>query len=46
MCRTNVISFCVLQVTDPVDEVKAVDRVCLDFSKAFDAVSDSILLES
>jgi len=39
---TNLISF-YDQVTLLVDEGKAVDVVCLDFSKAFDAVSHSIL---
>ncbi|PKU45306.1 rna-directed dna polymerase from mobile element jockey-like [Limosa lapponica baueri] len=33
------------QVTHLVDKGKAVDVVYLDFSKAFDAISDSILLE-
>jgi len=42
-CLTNLISFCDL-VTHLVDEVKAVDVVYLDFSKAFDTVSHSIVL--
>ena len=33
-------------VTHLVGEVKAVDVVCLDFSKAFDTVSHRILLEN
>ena len=41
---TNLISFCD-QAISLVDEGKAVDRVYLDFSKAFDIVSSSILLE-
>jgi len=32
-------------VTHLVDEGKAVDVVCLDFSKAFDIFSHSVLLE-
>ncbi|KAK4815150.1 hypothetical protein QYF61_017591 [Mycteria americana] len=41
---TNLISFCD-KVTRLVDEGKAVDVVYLDFSKAFDIVSHSIVLE-
>jgi len=43
-CLTNLISF-YDQVTHLVDEGKAVDFVYLDFSKAFDTVFHSTLLE-
>ena len=43
-CLTNLICFCD-KVTCLVDEGKAVAVVYLDFSKAFDTVSQKILLE-
>ncbi|CAM5175101.1 unnamed protein product [Natator depressus] len=41
-CLTNLIAFCD-EITGSVDEGKAVDMLFLDFSKAFDTVSHSIL---
>ena len=41
-CLTNLISF-YDQVTHLVDERKAVDIVCLDFSKTLDTVSNCFL---
>jgi len=43
-CLTNLISF-YDQVTHLVDEGKTVDVVYLDFSKAFDTIPHSTLLE-
>ncbi|CAM4373646.1 unnamed protein product [Caretta caretta] len=42
-CLTNLIAF-YDEITDSVDEGKAVDMLFLDFSKAFDTVSHSILV--
>ncbi|CAM5129064.1 unnamed protein product [Eretmochelys imbricata] len=42
-CLTNLIAFCD-EITGSVDEGKAVDVLFLDFSKAFDTVSHSILV--
>ncbi|CAM4558309.1 unnamed protein product [Lepidochelys olivacea] len=41
-CLTNLIAF-YDEITDSVDEGKAVDALFLDFSKAFDTVSQSIV---
>ncbi|XP_073537645.1 uncharacterized protein [Phyllobates terribilis] len=43
-CQTNLISF-YDRITDWVDQGNAVDIVYLDFSKAFDKVSHTILIE-
>lgn len=43
LCLTNLISLCDW-VTRLVDEGKAVNVVYLDFSKAFDMISHSVLL--
>jgi len=43
-CLTNLISF-YDQTTHLVDEGKAVDVICLDFTNTFDTVPHSILLE-
>ncbi|CAM5167297.1 unnamed protein product [Natator depressus] len=42
-CLTNLIAFCD-EITGSVDEGKAVDMLFLEFSKAFDTVSHSILV--
>jgi len=42
-CLTNLIA-CYDGMTHWLDEGRAVDVVCLDFSKAFDTVSHNILL--
>ncbi|CAM5125387.1 unnamed protein product [Natator depressus] len=41
-CLTNLIAF-YDEITGPVDMGKAVDMMCLNFSKVFDMVSHSIL---
>jgi len=43
-CLTNLINFCD-EMTDLVDEGRAVDIVYLDFSKASDAVSRTMIVE-
>ncbi|GAB0205387.1 mitochondrial enolase superfamily member 1 [Grus japonensis] len=44
-CLTHLISFYDKVTTSLVDEGKAVDAASLDFSKTFDTISHSILLE-
>lgn len=43
LCLSNLIAFCD-GMTDWAEEERAVNVVCLDFSKAFDAVSRYILI--
>jgi len=43
-CLTKLMIACYHDITSWVDEGKAVDVVCLDFSKAFNTVSNNILL--
>ena len=43
-CLTNLIAFCD-EMTGLVDEVRAVDVVYLDFSKAFSTVCRNILID-
>lgn len=40
----NLITFCD-EMADLVDEGRTVNTVCLDFSKAFDTVSNNILID-
>lgn len=44
LCLTNLIAF-YNEMTSLVDEKRAMDMVCLDFSKAFDTICHDILID-